>query len=404
MVKVLAGTIGRLADEPRIAKARALLRRTDDTTVEEQLRIAMIASPPFGEDRRGEWVAARFADIGLSNVHRDGEGNVLGTLAGTGDSDGAIIVAAHLDTVFPADTPLHVRKEGHRLYVPGIADNARGLAALLAIARALTATGVAPTRTIVLAGTTGEEGIGDLRGVKYLFREDGGFRGAAAFIALDGTDSRRIVTSAVGSKRFRIAIRGPGGHAWADRGSANAAHALGDVLAALSALRLPPRPAWSLNVGRIGGGTSINAIPEEAWLELDLRSEAGETLASLEEFALARVRQAVRSANTHRLRGTAALTVDVDCIGSRPAGRTRLDSNLVDAAKEATRYIGRRPEVVASSTDANVPMALGIPAIAIGAGGESGGMHTVGEWYDNRKGPDGIVRALLTIMAVAGQD
>jgi acetylornithine deacetylase/succinyl-diaminopimelate desuccinylase-like protein len=370
-------------------------------TLEEQRRIATIPAPPFGERERGEWVAARMSAIGLSDVHRDEAGNVLGTLAGTdGDAD-PLIVASHLDTVFPAETPLEVREDGRRICVPGISDNARGLAALLAIGRSVIESGVTTGRPVVLVASTGEEGIGDLRGMKHLFREGSPYRDAAAFIALDGTDSRRIVTSAVGSRRFRFAVHGPGGHAWADRGTANAAHALGDVLAALASLRLAGQPSRSLNVGRIGGGTSINAIPEEAWLELDLRSENAETLAGLEEAAIDRAHEAVRAANARRRRGTASLAVDIEHIGSRPAGRTRADSDLVHAAREATRYIGRRPELVASSTDANVPMALGIPAVAIGAGGESGGMHTVGEWYDNRKGPEGIVRALLTILALA---
>jgi acetylornithine deacetylase/succinyl-diaminopimelate desuccinylase-like protein len=370
-------------------------------TLDEQRRIATIPAPPFGEHERGEWIAARMSDIGLSDVHRDEVGNVLGTLAGTDPDADPLIVASHLDTVFPAETPLEIREDGRRVCVPGISDNARGLAALLAIGRALIDCEVSTARPVICVASTGEEGIGDLRGMKHLFRHGSAYRDAVAFIALDGTDSRRIVTSAIGSRRFRVSVCGPGGHAWADRGTANAAHALGDVLAALASLRLAAPPSWSLNVGRIGGGTSINAIPEEAWLELDLRSENAETLAGLEEEALDRAHEAVRSANSRRRRGTASLSVDIQRIGSRPPGRTRADTDLVHAAKEATRYIGRRPELVSSSTDANVPMALGIPAIAIGAGGESGGMHTLGEWYDNRKGPEGIVRAMLTVLAVA---
>jgi len=393
-----------MAERRRVARAIEFIRATDDATVAEQRQVAMIASPPFGERMRGEWVAGRFGELGLDGVHCDEAGNVLGRLPARDEEGAPVVVAAHLDTVFPADTPLEPRQEGRRLYLPGISDNARGLAAVLAIARAAKAAGLETRAPVVLVATTGEEGIGDLRGVKHLFREAGALRHAGAFVALDGTDSRRIVTSAVGSKRYRVTFRGPGGHAWADRGTVNAAHVLGNTVASLSALRLPSRPGWSLNVGRIGGGTSINAIPEEAWLEVDLRSENAETLDGLERSVLERIDGAVRSGNTYRRRGTTQVATTVERIGSRPAGRTRADSSLVLAAKEATRHIGRRPEVVASSTDANVPMALGIPAIAIGAGGESGGMHTVGEWYDNRKGPDGIVRALLTVLTAAGVD
>lgn len=400
MAKTSQRSVKRLAEQPRIAKARSLIHDSDDETLAEQRRIAAIPAPPFGEAERGDWVAARMTKLGL-DVVRDDAGNVIGRWSGSMPAAKPVCVASHLDTVFPAETSLEPREEGRRVYVPGISDNARGLAALLAIARAVTACRIETDAPLLLVATTGEEGIGDLRGVKHLFGSSTA-ADAAAFIAIDGTDSRRIVTRAVGSKRYRVTVRGPGGHAWADRGTANPAHALGEALAAVTAVRLPPRPAWSLNVGRIGGGTSINAIPESAWFEIDLRSESGDTLDSLEQLVLERIRQAVRSADAQRRRGTAPLSLEKDRIGSRPAGRTRPDATVVEAAKQATRFIRRRPELVASSTDANVPMALGIPSIAIGAGGESGGMHTVHEWYANRKGPDGVVRALLTVLAVAG--
>jgi tripeptide aminopeptidase len=403
MMATSTDPIHRLAELPAVARARRLLHETDDAIVQEQCTIAMIPSPPFGERERGEWLHGRFEEIGLEEVRADGTGNILGSRSGTQKGAEPVIIAAHLDTVFPIETKLDLRRENGRVLAPGIADNARGLATLLAVARVIVACDVAHHRPLLFVGSVGEEGLGDLRGVKALFDDESPLRNAAAFIALDGTESRRVVSRAIGSVRYRIVMRGPGGHSWADRGAPNAAHAIGSAIAALSRLRLPAKPAWSVNVGRIGGGTSINAIPEDAWFELDLRSEDPATLDRLDADAMDGVRMAARDVNAHRRRGSTALHADIALIGRRPAGETPMEHRLVQAARGATHYIGRRAELVASSTDANVPMSLGIPSIAIGGGGESGGMHTLGEWYENTAGADGIVRALLTIVAAAGE-
>lgn len=399
MVPPATDPVRSLAAQPAVRRAAALIHRTDARTLEDQRTLAQIGAPSFGEARRAEWIAQQFDAIGLGRVERDGVGNVLARANGHTRDAPPVIVAAHLDTVFPDTTELNARIEGGRLYLPGIADNARGLAGMLAIARAIRACEPPLQRPILFVATVGEEGVGDLRGVKHLF-DSPAMREAAAFIALDGTDSRRIVTRAVGSTRFRVTVRGPGGHSWADRGTANPAHTIGAAIVALSELPLPAGAPASLNVGRIGGGTSVNAIPESAWLELDLRSEDPATLQKLERHATNALHALVARSQAGG-GGDSPLRLEIETIGRRPAGATPPDSPLVHAARAATRHIGRRPELVASSTDANVPMALAVPAIAIGAGGESGGTHTLQEWYDNRRGPDGIIRALLTTLAAA---
>jgi len=248
----------------------------------------------------------------------------------------------------------------------------------------------------------GEEGVGDLRGMKHLFREGAPWRASQAFVSVDGTGVRRIVTRGVGSRRLRITVEGPGGHSWADWGAPNPVNALGLGIAEVARLTPPRQPRTVLTVGRIAGGTSVNAIPDAAWLELDLRSEAGEPLHDLEAQVRRIFGQGTAEANARRRRGTPALSLSIELIGDRPTGETPPTAPLVRAARAATRAIDETPELVSSSTDANAPMALGIPAIAMGAGGEAGGTHTLEEWYSNEKGAAGIERVLLTILGVTG--
>jgi acetylornithine deacetylase/succinyl-diaminopimelate desuccinylase-like protein len=255
---------------------------------------------------------------------------------------------------------------------------------------------------VVFAATVGEEGPGDLRGVKHLFREGGELGGADAFVALDGSGLRRIVHRAIGSRRLRVEVAGPGGHSWADRGAANPILALGATVAQIAALPLPEPARTALTVARIGGGTSINALPDGAWMELDLRSEAPGVLARLEESVRALLAAAVDEENARRRQGTEPLAPRVTVIGDRPSGETPARAPLVQAAHAITFALGQKPELVGSSTDANVPMALGIPSIAIGVGGDSGGIHTTDEWYSNENGALGVERALLILLAAAG--
>jgi acetylornithine deacetylase/succinyl-diaminopimelate desuccinylase-like protein len=296
------------------------------------------------------------------------------------------------------------RAVGRRVFAPGITDNARGLAALLAVARTLTSCRVRTAGPLWFVATVGEEGIGDLRGAKHLFDTAFDGRGVKGFISLDGSGLRRIVHRAIGARRFRVTVSGPGGHSWSDWGAPNPAHALGIAISRLRQIPLAAPTRTTLTVARIGGGTSVNAIPEEAWMEIDLRSEEMPTLVRLEEEVRRVVQGAVAEESVARRHGSRPLTVRVDRIGERPAGAVAADHPLVAAALATTRAVGARPELAASSTDSNVPLALGIAAITIGAGGESGGIHPLDEWYANAGGARGLERALLTVLAAAGVD
>ncbi|HEX8905084.1 MAG TPA: M20/M25/M40 family metallo-hydrolase [Longimicrobiaceae bacterium] len=391
-----------LLSDARLKPVRALAHETDADTLGDQLELVAIPSPPFGEEARAARLAERFREIGLDGVRRDGEGNVLGAIPGANGDPRPVVVAAHLDTVFPAETDLTPRREQDRIYVPGITDNARGLAGMLAVARVLARAGVRPRRPVVFVGTVGEEGAGDLRGVKHLFGDGGELRQAAAFIALDGSGLRRIVHRAIGSRRLRVEVDGPGGHSWADRGVANPIVALGAAVSEIATLALPEPSRTALTVARIGGGTSINAIPDAAWMEMDMRSEVPGVLPRLEESVRGVLARALEEENARRRQGTEPLSFRVSVIGDRPSGETQPREPLVQAASAITYGLGQKPELVGSSTDANVPMALGIPAIAIGVGGDSGGIHTTDEWYSNETGALGVERALLIILAAAG--
>lgn len=386
-----------------VVSARKLIRKLDAHTIATMMEIVRIPAPPFGEAERGRWLAQRFCGIGLQDVSPDEVGNVLARLPGDGnpENESPIILSAHLDTVFPAETRIDVKREGKRIAAPGIADNARGLAALLTIAQTLVETPVPTFHPVVFVASVGEEGVGDLRGVKHLMRPGSPWRAAAGFITIDGTGQRRIVHRAIGSRRFAVTITGPGGHSWADFGLANPIHALGLAIGRLAELELPRQPRVALTVGRVGGGTSVNAIPADAWMEIDLRSEAGSVLLETEQQVRRLIVDAADRLNAQRRRATPSLRLEIRVIGDRPTGETPVNSAIVRVARAATRIVGEHPELVASSTDANVPIALGIPAIAIGAGGESGGTHTLDEWYVNEGGPEGIERALLVLVGSA---
>jgi tripeptide aminopeptidase len=394
-----------LRDLTAVSSLRPLRQRvhqTDDQTLDEQLALVRIPAPSFAEGPRGEHVLARFRQMGLGRPRRDEVGNVLADWTPAGADGPPVVVAAHLDTVFPAETNVEPRQQGKRIHAPGITDNCRGLAGMLAVARVLADSGVRARHPVLFAATVGEEGIGDLRGVKHLFRDGGGVRDAAACVALDGSGMRRIVHRAIGSRRLRIEAEGPGGHSWSDRGVANPVLALAAAAAAVGTMPLPHPERSSLTVARIGGGSSINSIPSQAWMELDMRSEATGALGPMEEEVRARLDRAAEAENGARRRGTPALRLRVQVIGDRPSGETAESHPLVRSAVAITASLGAHAELVGSSTDANVPMALGIPSIAIGVGGDSGGIHTLDEWYANDGGALGVERALLVVLAAAG--
>lgn len=384
-----------------LREALAYLSETDDRTLRDQIDLTEVPAPPFGEEARGARMAELLHEAGLARVDTDAEGNVLGWWDGVADAP-PLVMSAHLDTIFPADTDVAVRVEGNVLRAPGISDDGRGLAALLAVARCLASVGPRPARPILFAATVGEEGLGDLRGAKHLFGEQGAAANADGFVSLDGAGLTRLVVGGLGSRRLRVCVRGPGGHSWSDRGTPNPIHALGDAVGDIAALALPVQPASSVTVARWAGGTSVNAIPAEAVLEMDLRSESAEQLERMETAIGQILEEAVRWESDRAEEGGPGLDLAVELIGDRPAGATDTEAPLVQAALSATRSLGVEPELATASTDANVPMALGIPAITLGAGGTAGRVHTLHEWYRNERGPEGPYRALLTALLATG--
>lgn len=396
--------LARLLERPSVADAVEHVRAGDAATIDAQVELSEIAAPPFAEGPRARRMAELFADAGLADVHIDGAGNVIAALPpavpfaaqdGRGPDGGPLVVSAHLDTVFPAGTDVRVRREGDVLRGPGISDDARGLATLLAFARASCAAGIETETPVLFVATVGEEGIGDLRGVRHLFDRGGAAARASGFISLDGAGLERVIVRGLGSRRFRVSARGAGGHSWMDWGTPNPMHLLARVASELTALDLPSSPRTTLTLARWGGGTSINAIPGEAWIEIDTRGEDESRLAALE----AEVRGVVAKAAA---RAGAGLTLALEAVGVRPGGGTPIDALLVQATLAATRALGSLPELASSSTDANIPMARGIPAVTIGCGGEAGKAHTTDEWFRNVRGVDGVLRALYSVLTVTG--
>ena len=408
--------ISRLLAHDRIRAARHHIERTDEGTLARQAALSVIPAPTGAEGRRAAHMAELFRTIGLCDVMVDHAGNVHGWLGKNGEKSAPVVLAAHLDTVFGAEVDVAVERRGQRLEGPGISDNARGLAALVAVAEAMVAARVPVTRPILFAATVGEEGSGDLRGVKYLLNgkhtvgaqhaaplpNATGLPGTpAAFIALDGAGLDRVIHRALGSKRYHVTFRGPGGHSWAAFGVANPANAVGRATALLADLAPQQAPRTTCAVVRLGGGTGLNSIPQEAWLDLDLRSEDPRALAQLDVTVRAALERAADDENRRRSTGSPTLRVEIQLLGDRPSGMTPRAHPLVQAAVAANRALGRDAELASASTDANVPIALGIPAIALGAGGKAGDAHLATEWFENVEGALGIIRALLVTAAMA---
>jgi tripeptide aminopeptidase len=384
----------------RLRDARALLASIDDAVIASQVALCEIPSPTGGEAARARYVAARLAAAQLA-VTSDAVGNVIALRPGTNDV-APVVVCAHLDTVFAEDDEVTVSQVGQRLIGRGIGDNARGLAAMIAIAEVLGRCGVRTERPVVFLATVGEEALGDLRGAKHYFEGMG--HGTHAAVIVDGPGDERVVHRAVGSRRWRVRFTGPGGHSWSAYGLPNPLNAAGAVAAMLASIPVPAEPRTTLTVSRIVGGLSINAIPGDALVEIDLRSVSQELIERLARETRAVVDTALGEENERRARGTPPLGCAVEVIGDRPGGETPASHDLVASAVEATRLVGRTPELGSASTDANVPIALGIPAIALGAGGRGGDAHTPQEWFENTDGTAGIARALTVICQAAGLD
>jgi tripeptide aminopeptidase len=387
----------RLLQDPRVEAALTAAEAGEAAVIEDQVRLCEIPAPPFGERQRALALEQSFRSIGLRDVRLDAEGNVLGVRPGRAARPN-VVISAHLDTVFPEGTDVTVTREGTLLRGPGIVDDCRGLAVLLGIARALDAAGVQTPGTITFVGTVGEEGAGDLRGVRHLFDRELAGR-IDRFVSIDGA-GLGITHVGVGSRRYKITFSGPGGHSYGDFGTPNPIHALGRAIAEIAALEVPRDRKTTFSVGRIGGGTSVNSIAYEAWMELDLRSADAGALASLEAGALEVVERALQ-AERARWHGSGQIAVTSELMGSRPSGRVGEGAAIVRAAQSVTAAVGGVARLSEGSTDANLGMSLGIPSITVGGGGRGHATHTLHEHFDTTDSARGTRRALLLAVALA---
>jgi acetylornithine deacetylase/succinyl-diaminopimelate desuccinylase-like protein len=390
-----------LASRRSVHAAFNWLHANPKTIMDWQAEVTAIPAPPFGEEARSSWLAARFAEAGLDAVRIDAVGNVLGWLPAAKlppDSTGPVVVlSAHLDTVFPAETPLHPVVDGDRLVAPGACDNGAGVVGMLAVAHALLAAKVELPAQLLLLGNVGEEGEGDLRGVRYFYQQSALVSRVAAHVVLDGAGANEAVTQALGSRRFRVTVTGPGGHSFTDAGTPNPITALVSALTTLAQTPLPEEPRTTLNLGTIQGGTSVNSIPESAQATIDFRSTGPEQLLRLEAALKSAVEDAVEhwNAEANSSNDWGGLKFAIDKIGDRPAACLSGDSPLMEALRAVGRHLGLRTDLRLGSTDANIPLSMGIPALSMGAGGDGGGAHTLAEWYSAKDREAGLRRVLL---------
>ena len=388
--------------DPRLAHVMEILRTSAGETTEEQIRITEIPAPPFQESARSTYMKKLLASTGL-RVETDGLGNVIGEWPGS--SPVILMLTAHLDTVFPAGTDVRVKRAGGRLLAPGISDNGTGLAALVALANAFREAKIKTNLTILFVADVGEEGEGNLRGMRALVES---YKKRLKYIiALDGSATEYVTTAALASRRVEIAITGPGGHSWSDFGTPNPIHALGRGIARFVSARVSEAPRTSFNIGEIDGGTSVNTIPSSAKMKVDLRSESESDLSKLEVYLRDSVKAGIdEEMSAARERGMASganlLNLKIEVLGVRPAGDLPENSPLLAALQAADNQLGNRSRHERSSTDANIPLSMGIPAISLGAGGRSGGAHTLDEWYDPAGRELGLQRVALTVLSLAG--
>ena len=393
--------VSELAADPQVAAAFRVIEELEPLSHATLIELTQIPSPPFMEQVRAARFAELLAEAGADSVWIDEVGNVIGLRLGRRGGR-TVSLEGHLDTVFPEGTDVTVRRRGDTLYAPGVGDDTRGLVVALTVLRALEEAEVETRDDLLFVGTVGEEGLGDLRGVKHLFRD--GARPIDAWISIDGGGLDRLVTMGLGSVRYRVSFEGPGGHSWGAFGTANPAHALSRAVryfqdVADTFTREGPRTSY--NVGRIGGGTSVNAVPFEAWMEVDMRSESPESLARIEVVFLEALGRALTEENGLRREGP-PLELVADRIGDRPSGELDPTLPLIQRAIATTEYMGGTVVLARSSTNSNTPIALGIPAVTLGRGGIGGESHAPGEWWLNQEGHLAIQRALLLVVAEAG--
>ena len=403
LLSVAAGLTGwaqepsALLQDPAVKAALEAAKRNEPRFIEEEVRICEIPAPPFHETERGRELQGLFNGLGLKDVRMDKAGNVIGVRPGR-SAHPNLVFSAHLDTVFPEGTDVKVTREGTLLKGPGIGDDCRGLVVMLATIQALNDGRVQMPGTITFVADVGEEGLGDLRGVKNLF--DDSLKGQIdKFVSVDGT-GLGMTNVGVGSMRYRVTYKGPGGHSYGAFGMANPIHAMGRAIAKIADFEVPTDPKTTFNVGRVGGGTSINAIPFEAWMEVDMRSADVASLKALDDKFNAAVRAAAEEEN-RRWHNRGKLTVSPELVGLRPAGQTPANSAIVQTALGVSHALGIEETLHEGSTDSNVPMNLHIPAITISGGGKGTGAHSLNETFDTADSWRGTQRAILLAIALA---
>ena len=399
--RTYAEEIAALAADPRVQQAFRAIDGLRERTRADHIALTQIPAPPFNEQARAERYVEMLREAGADSVWIDAEGNVLALRRGA-EGGNTLVLSGHLDTVFPEGTDVTVRVSGDTLFAPGIGDDTRGLIVVLTVLRAMEAASLETRGDVLFVGTVGEEGLGDLRGVKHLFREGG--PEIAAFISIDGAGEEGVTHRALGSRRYRVTVRGPGGHSWGAFGIANPVHALGRAIRLFderAAAFVAEGPRTSYNVGVIGGGTSVNAVPFEAWMEVDMRSVSDERLRGIDAILHDAVRDGVAEENAARAHGD-SLTVELELVGDRPSGEIPLSDPLVQRASAAIAHFGFEPRPGISSTDANIPISRGIPAVTLGGGGVGFGAHSLQEWWLDRDSETAIKRTLLIVLAHAG--
>jgi tripeptide aminopeptidase len=393
--------IARIAEMRSVHTAFSYLHNQEMEFRRWQRELTEIPAPPFGEAARSQWLRQRFTALGLEDVQVDKVGNVLGLLY-SGRTAPLIGISAHLDTVFPQGTALQTREEANRLYGPGISDNAAGLTALLAVAHALKRAQLKPATNILFIGNVGEEGEGNLRGMRHLLAASPWRDTIRSLLVIDGAGTDTYVNQALGSRRFEITFRGPGGHSWSDFGVPNPIVLLARALARFSEVQAPESPRTTFNVGVISGGTSVNSIPESATSRVDLRSASMEELQKLEDRLRECAAEAWREAPVSHRSGELKVTLAIESIGDRPAAELPPDARILQIVRAVDKHLRIESFPRLASTDANVPLALGIEATTIGAGGDGGGAHTLREWFDCSNRDLGLKRILLVLLALTG--
>jgi acetylornithine deacetylase/succinyl-diaminopimelate desuccinylase-like protein len=400
--------VARLAASPEIRSALNWFRLQEPQLAQWQMEMARIPAPPFGESARAAWLAERFREVGLDDVRVDDVGNVFGTHPGFGPR--YVALSAHIDTVFPANTPLNIRQQGSRIYGPGVSDNGAGVAALLGIAALLRSVRIRHALPFVFIGNVGEEGEGDLRGMRHIFSTPRWKDSIAYSLVLDGAGADTIVAEALGSRRFEVIVRGPGGHSWSDFGAPNPIVILAKAVETFSATPVPTTPKSTFNIGVIRGGTSVNSIPESASMKVDIRSTSMAEMERLEQSLRAALNRAVEDetmesemrSSSQAQKRPVGVSCEVVVIGNRPAGELPAGARILQVVRAVDVQLSNAAQVQRASTDANIPLSLGREALAIGGGGSGGGAHTLQEWFDSNGRELGLKRILLTMLALAG--